>query len=99
MVHQLLISEYTLAQNYPNPFNPQTSIRFNLPENGQVTLSIFNTLGQKVKTLVNAILNAGAYRYTWTGMDDANRPVASGIYFYQIQARNFVQTKKMMFLK
>ena len=99
MVHQAVISDYTLAQNYPNPFNPQTTIRFTLPENGQVTLAIFNTLGQKVKTLVSANLNAGAYRYTWTGMDDGNRPVASGIYFYHIQANNFVQTKKMMFLK
>jgi len=85
---------FSLGQNYPNPFNPSTIIEFALPNPGFVTLSIFNTLGEQVATLVSENLTAGSYKYEW----DASE-LTSGIYFYQLSAGNFVETKKMVLLK
>ena len=89
-----LPSRYTLHQNYPNPFNPTTEIRFDLPENSHVELSIFNTLGQKVATLMDEPRTAGTYRAQW----DASS-VASGIYLYQMKAGTFTKTKKMILMR
>lgn len=86
--------KYDLAQNYPNPFNPVTKITFDLPERAQTTLSVFNVLGQKVATLVDAELAANRYEVEWDGAH-----VASGIYFYRLDTDKFVMTKKMMLLK
>ncbi len=85
---------YSLAQNYPNPFNPITEIRFELPEKVQVEVAIFNTLGQRVATLVNDTREAGTYRVQWDGSQ-----AASGMYLCQMKAGNFVQTRKMLLLK
>ncbi len=85
---------FELCQNYPNPFNAVTEIRFDLPETVNVELTIFNTLGQKVATLVNESRAAGAYRVEWNGSN-----VASGVYLYQLKAGNFNQTRKLMLLK
>ena len=85
---------YALHQNYPNPFNAVTEIRFDLPENARVELSIFNTIGQKIATLINDARPAGTHRVKW----DASS-VASGVYLYQLKAGNFTQTKKMILLK
>ena len=85
---------YNLEQNYPNPFNPSTTIKFSLPEKGNATLSIYNTLGQKVTELVNTNLEAGRYSYRWDAGD-----VASGIYFYELRTENFISIKKMILLK
>ena len=86
--------EYSLMQNYPNPFNPSTTIRFSLPENSFTVLKIFNSLGEKVATLVSENLTAGTYRFNW----DASE-FTSGIYFYNIQAGDFTETMKMILLK
>ena len=85
--------EFSLMQNYPNPFNPSTTIRYELPTAADVSLRIYNTLGQLVAILVNAHKQAGDYEVQWT----ANVP--SGIYFYRLQAGDFVETKKMILLR
>lgn len=85
---------YSLSQNYPNPFNPQTEISFGLPTASQVKLEIFNTLGQKVATLVNGHLEAGNHSYVWDGGD-----VASGVYLYRFQADDYSATRKMVLMK
>ena len=91
--------EFALAQNYPNPFNSGTVIEYDVPSQTNVTIDIFNVLGQKVRTLVNKITSAGSYRIEWTGTDDAGRPVATGVYLYRFRAGDVVQTKKMLLLK
>jgi hypothetical protein len=90
---------YELANNYPNPFNPTTNIRFAIPETGNVKLSIYNMLGQKIATLVNENRNAGRYEITWNGKDDSGKAVGSGMYFYRLKAENVVLIKKMVLLK
>ncbi len=86
--------KYELINNYPNPFNPSTKIKFVIPENGLVTLKVFNILGQEVATLLNKQLTAGSHELTF----DASE-LSSGIYLYKLQTMNFVQVKKMMLLK
>jgi len=86
-------TSYYLEQNYPNPFNPSTTIKFSLPEATNVTLRIYNALGQMLDELVNTNLEAGWYNYQW---DAAN--VASGIYIYELRTDNFVAVKKMILL-
>jgi hypothetical protein len=85
---------FTLKQNYPNPFNPSTNIEFSISKTEFVTLKIYNLLGQEVTTLVLDKLTPGNYKYTWDAAD-----FASGIYYYKIQASDFVQTKKLIVLK
>jgi hypothetical protein len=87
-------TEFILEQNYPNPFNPTTTIKFSLPREGQVDLSIFNILGEQVATVVNGRMSTGYYSY----QVDASK-LASGIYFYRITAPDFVDTKRMMLVK
>ena len=83
--------DYILFQNYPNPFNSTSRIRYSIPEDGIVTIEIFNILGQKVSTILNKFQKANRYEVVFNG---ANLP--SGIYFYQLKAGNFVETKKMI---
>ncbi len=90
---------YKLAQNYPNPFNPMTTIKYQLPEKAAVVLSIYNTLGQKVRVLVNERKESGYHAVVWDSRDDQGRPVSSGLYFYNIRADKFTRTHKMLFLK
>ena len=90
---------YSLSQNYPNPFNPITILRFGLPRDSWVKLEVYNVLGQKVKTLVNENLTAGMQEKEWDGTDENGFEVASGIYFYKIQAESFSDIKKMVLLK
>ena len=95
-----LPKEFSLQQNYPNPFNPTTKINFDLPVRANVNLSIYNVLGQKVKTLLsNESLPADRHSRTWDGTTDHGTTAASGIYFYKIEAGSFVQTKKMVLMK
>ncbi len=94
-----LPQDYRLSQNFPNPFNPTTAIEFNLPKASHVTLTIYNVLGQQVKTLIDQTLGAGNKRVIWDGTDAAGRTVQSGVYFYRISADQFTQTRKMMMLK
>lgn len=90
---------YSLKQNFPNPFNPTTAIEYALPVKGLVKLTIYNMLGQEVRTLVNTAQEANTYRVVWNGLDNHGKMVPSGIYFYTITANNFSATKKMVFLK
>jgi len=85
---------YNLSNNFPNPFNPSTTIMFTIPENEFVTLEIFNPLGQKIETLLNKPMTAGQHEVKFNGL---NFP--SGIYFYRIEAGQFLQVKKMIRLK
>ena len=94
-----LPTSYALKQNYPNPFNPTTEIRFDVPENGYVLLSVHNMLGQKVKTLKSEELQAGYHIVNWDGTNDLGSQMSSGMYFYSIQTSEFKATKKMLFLK
>ena len=93
--------EFALHQNFPNPFNPDTTIKYDLAESADVTLQIYNVLGQVVRTLVaSEAQNAGRYQIRWNGMDDRGVPVSSGVYFYQISAEGkFQQVQKLMLLK
>jgi hypothetical protein len=85
---------YSLGQNYPNPFNPVTKINFQIPANGNVTMKVFNQLGQEVAVLVNKSMNAGSYSVDF----DASK-LSSGVYFYKITTGGFAQTKKMLLVK
>lgn len=92
--------EYALDQNYPNPFNPTTNIRYSLPKAASISLVIYNTLGQKVATLIDGQeQGAGNYNYVWNGKDMNGNNLSSGIYFYQLNANDYSITKKMMLLK
>jgi hypothetical protein len=94
-----LPEKYGLDQNIPNPFNPRTTINFQLPTSADVRLDIYNILGQSVKSLVQRELPAGEHQVRWNGTDENGVRVASGIYFYRLQADEFVQTRKMLLLK
>ena len=90
---------YSLLQNYPNPFNPTTTLRYNLPENSHVTITIYDMRGRKVKTLVNSTKDAGYRSVVWDASNAYGQPVSGGIYLCQIQTGEYLQTKKMVFLK
>jgi hypothetical protein len=83
-----------LYQNYPNPFNPITTIEFDLPNNSDVTLNIFNVLGEKVETLVSDRLTAGSYSYHFNASN-----LASGIYLYRLEASEFIEIRKMVLMR
>ena len=85
--------------NYPNPFNPVTTIRYNIPKNGNVTVKVYNILGQKVKTLVNRVQKSGENSVVWNGTNDNGNMVASGIYMYKIKNGRHTSTKKMILMK
>ncbi|MEW5797742.1 MAG: choice-of-anchor D domain-containing protein [Bacteroidota bacterium] len=91
--------EYALSQNFPNPFNPTTSIRYSLSNTSHVKLEIFNTLGQRVKSLVQESQPIGTYLVEWDGTDDGKKTVASGVYYYRLQANNYTNVKKMTLIK
>ena len=91
--------EFVLHQNYPNPFNPVTTLRYDLPETGLVTITIYDMLGRQVKTLINRTQDAGYKSVIWNATNDYGKPVSAGIYLYQIQAGEYIITKKMMLLK
>jgi hypothetical protein len=88
-----------LFQNYPNPFNPSTRISYELPKNIQVILTIFNLLGQEIRTLVNESKEAGHHTVHWDGEDNFGKKVVSGVYLYQIKAGDFKYTKKMLLMR
>jgi hypothetical protein len=90
----VFISGYKLHQNYPNPFNPTTTIEFDLPKTSQVSLKIFNILGEEVATLVSDKLSSGSYAYEW----DASN-IASGVYLYRLQADDYVETRRMVLMR
>ncbi|MBK8946346.1 MAG: T9SS type A sorting domain-containing protein [Ignavibacteriae bacterium] len=97
---KLTPTELTLNQNYPNPFNPSTLISYNLPKSSKISLDIYNLLGQKIVSLVDNLLqNSGKHQIVWNGKDQYGNALASGTYFYRLNANNNVITKKMMLIK
>lgn len=91
---EILPEDFVLDQNHPNPFNPITEINFVLPAASNVSLDIYNIMGQKVATMADGFLEAGEHSVTWDGSD-----VASGVYFYRLKAGEFIETRKMILLK
>ena len=87
-------SDFTLEQNYPNPFNPSTIIRFSLPQSETVNLKIYNNLGEEVEELLNSELGAGTHSVEFNAT-----ALASGVYYYRIEAGNFTEVKKMILLR
>lgn len=96
---KLTPSKFALSQNYPNPFNPTTEIAFTLDQTADVNLSIFNMLGQKVRTLTNGSKNAGTHTLQWNGLDEMGQNVSTGIYLYTLTSGSESITKKMAFMK
>ncbi len=94
-----LPDNFELKQNYPNPFNPSTTIEFQLPKRGHVALSIFNTLGQKIRTLLNTELPVGSYSIEWDGKNKDGDKVSSGVYIYKLKTSETILSKKMLLLK
>jgi hypothetical protein len=90
----MLPDEFKVYQNFPNPFNPETKIRYTLPKTSHVQIRIFDVLGREIETLLNREKTAGTYELTWNA---AHLP--SGVYFYQLKAEDFIQTKKMILLR
>lgn len=97
LVH--LPTDYNLYQNYPNPFNPVTKIIYDLPSQSKIRLEVFDLLGRNVTTLVEGTKSSGKYSIIWNGKDQFDKPVSAGVYFYQLQTENYVQTRKMLLLK
>ena len=91
--------DFMLEQNYPNPFNPTTVIKYQLQRISNVELTIFNPIGQRVATLIEAVKSAGQHKVTWYGRDDQNRPVASGVYLYRLRVGKAVQVRKMLLMR
>ena len=94
-------NEYSIGGifNYPNPFNPVTKLRYTIPKNSLVSIIIYDMLGRQVKTLVNQTQDAGYASVIWDATNDYGKPVSAGIYLYQIQTGEYIQTKKMVLLK
>ena len=94
-----LPEEFALHQNYPNPFNPFTTIKFDVPEQTHINLIIYDVLGREVVKLLNQEVSAGYQSIVWNTRNNFDRPVSAGVYFYQIQAKDFIKTRKMVLLK
>jgi hypothetical protein len=97
--HDALPNKYALHQNYPNPFNPVTTLRYSLPKDQMVNVTIFDIMGRKVNTLVNSHQIAGYKSVQWNSTDYHGKSVSAGVYLYSIQSGEFRQTKKMILLK
>jgi hypothetical protein len=91
---EILPGSFKLFQNYPNPFNPSTTIRYELPEKSLVTINIYSVLGEEIATLVNEGKDVGSYQVRFDGTG-----LSSGVYFYRMRARDFVETKKLLLLR
>lgn len=98
-IHTIIPTDLLLYQNYPNPFNPNTTIEYDLRKSLEVQLTIYDLLGQEVRTLVNEKQNSGRKSVTWNGTNNTGIKVSSGIYFYRIETDNFVLSKKMILIQ
>jgi hypothetical protein len=94
-----IAAAYALEANYPNPFNPSTTIRYELPESGNVLLEVYNSLGERVRVLTDQYSEAGMYSTTWNGRDESGRLTDSGTYLYRLSANGFSSTRRMVMLK
>jgi flagellar hook assembly protein FlgD len=89
----------SLAQNYPNPFNPTTTISFSIPAKSHVDLSVYDITGAKIAALMNSELQAGTYRFSFSGKDERGEAISSGVYFYRLKTADKTLTRKMVFMK
>ena len=94
-----LPQKFTLHQNYPNPFNPTTTLRYNLPEDGLVNITIYDIMGRQVSNLISNQQSAGYKSVQWNATNNAGQQVSAGLYLYTVQAGSFRQTKKIILLK
>ena len=92
-------NQYKLYQNYPNPFNPTTVIQYDVPEISQTTLNIFDLSGRQINQLINDAQSPGLKTIIWDGKDFLGNRVGAGIYIYQLKSGNFIESKKMIFVK
>ncbi|GAG50396.1 unnamed protein product, partial [marine sediment metagenome] len=92
-------TEFAISQNYPNPFNLTTTIQYSLTKKSDVTISIFNTIGQVVRRFDQGFQQPGNYKVVWGGKDNQGHDAPSGLYFYQIIADGFVNVKRMVLVK
>ena len=92
-------NKISISQNYPNPFNPETRFQYNIPVDGIVSIKVYDILGNKIKTLVNQWKSAGVHNEIWSGQNDNNQMVSSGVYFYQVKVGDEQITKKMILSK
>ena len=90
---------FSLSQNYPNPFNPETTIRYAVPAETQITVAIYNTMGQRVRTLVQREQAAGYHRVVWDGRDDTGHAVASGLYLCRMEVGEYSAVRKLMLMR
>ncbi|MGE5432186.1 MAG: T9SS type A sorting domain-containing protein [Syntrophomonadaceae bacterium] len=91
--------KFELYQNFPNPFNPTTTINYTIPDSYDVDLSVYNIMGQKIKTLVSAYMNAGSYHASWDGKNSLGSDAPSGIYFYSLHYKDIMKSRKMLLLR
>jgi len=94
-----MVDVYKLHQNYPNPFNPETRIVYEMPKHGRVELTVYNAIGQKVRTLINKRQVAGYHTEVWDGRDERGVPVPSGVYFYKVKMADYTKTLKMALMR
>lgn len=94
-----LATNFRLHQNYPNPFNPTTTIRYSLPKQSMVSLTVFDIRGQQIMTLQDDVKPPGNYKVQWNGMDRTGNPVSTGVYFCRLTAGDYTKTIKIMYLK
>jgi hypothetical protein len=88
-----------LMQNYPNPFNGHTTVTYSVDKPTRVNVSIYDTAGRLIRTLVDGDRVAGAYQAVWNGLDDRSRPVASGVYFMRMTAGRYHRSRKIVYLR
>ena len=98
-INLLLPEKFVLYHNYPNPFNPSTKIAFDIPENTQVKLIVWDIVGKRIRTLVNESVSPGNHEVVWDGKNDYGVKVSGGVYLYSIETRAFRKTRKMLLLK
>ena len=96
---EVLPTVFALHQNYPNPFNPTTQIRYDLPEDANVNITIYDIMGRSIRSLVNSQQTAGYHSIQWNATNNHGEPLSAGMYIYTIQAGEFSQTRKMILLK
>ena len=99
LTNKLIPKEVSFGSAYPNPFNPVTMISMSIPYEMEVHVVVHDMLGREIRTLVNTTQDAGFKSVIWDATNDYGKPVSAGVYLYQIQAGEFVQTKKMVLLK
>ena len=90
---------FSLNQNYPNPFNPTTNINYSIPSDNFVTVTVYNVMGEKIKTLSNGFATSGYKSVKWNAQNERGQEVSAGLYVYTIEAGDFRDTKKMLLLK